>query len=40
VLAFTVWFTTATADVCYVGDQGNFLGYGSCSAMIDEVVGK
>ena len=40
VLALTIWFTTATADVCYVGDQGNFLGYGSCSAMIDSVVGK
>jgi hypothetical protein len=40
VLAFTVWFTTATADVCYVGEQGNWLGYGSCSAMIDSVVGK
>jgi hypothetical protein len=40
VLALTIWFTTATADVCYVGDQGNWLGYGSCSAMIDGVVGK
>ncbi len=40
VLAFTIWFTAATADVCYVGEQGNFLGYGSCSAMIDSVVGK
>ena len=40
VLAFTIWFTAATADVCYVGAQGNWLGYGSCSAMIDSVVGK
>ena len=40
VLAFTIWFTAATADVCYVGEQGNWLGYGSCSAMIDGVVGK
>jgi hypothetical protein len=40
VLAFTIWFTKATADVCYVGDQGNWLGYGSCSTMIDGVVGK
>jgi hypothetical protein len=39
-LAFTIWFTAATADVCYVGEQGNWLGYGSCSAMIDSVVGK
>jgi hypothetical protein len=40
VLAFTIWFTAATADVCYVGEQGNWLGYGSCSAMIDSVVSK
>ena len=40
VLALTIWFTTATADVCYVGEQGNWLGYGSCSAMIDGVVSK
>jgi hypothetical protein len=40
VLALTIWFTTATADVCYVGEQGNWLGYGSCTAMIDGVVGK
>jgi hypothetical protein len=40
VLAFTIWFTAATADVCYVGEQGNWLGYGSCSTMIDSVVGK
>jgi hypothetical protein len=40
VLAFTIWFTNATADICYVGDQGNWLGYGSCTEMIDGVVGK
>lgn len=40
VLVFIIWFTKATADVCYVGDQGNWLGYGSCTAMIDGVVGK
>jgi hypothetical protein len=38
VLAFTIWFTNATADICYVGDQGNWLGYGSCTEMIDSVV--
>jgi hypothetical protein len=39
VLALTIWFTKATADVCYVGDQGNWLGYGSCTSMIDNVIG-
>ena len=34
-------FTYATRDVCYVGTQyGNFLGYGSCTEMIDRVVGS
>jgi hypothetical protein len=32
-------FTYATRDVCYVGEEGNALGYGSCLAMIDEVTG-
>lgn len=32
-------FTYATRDVCYVGEGGNALGYGSCSKMIDEVTG-
>ena len=33
-------FTYATRDVCYVGNmEGNTLGYGSCSKMIDEVIG-
>ena len=33
-------FTYATRDVCYVGNmEGNTVGYGSCSKMIDEVIG-
>jgi hypothetical protein len=32
-------FTYATRDVCYVGEGGNALGYGSCLEMIDEVTG-
>lgn len=32
-------FTYATRDVCYVGNmEGNTLGYGSCSKMIDLVI--
>jgi hypothetical protein len=32
-------FTYATRDTCYVGNlQGNFLGYGSCNAMLDEIL--
>jgi hypothetical protein len=33
-------FTYATRDVCYVGKGGNWLGYGSCTKMIDEVTGE
>lgn len=34
-------FTYATRDVCYVGNmENNVLGYGSCSKMLDLVVGK
>lgn len=33
-------FTYATRDVCYVGQGGNALGYGSCSKMIDNLGGK
>lgn len=33
-------FTYATRDVCYVGEGGNALGYGSCLKMIDEGVKK
>ena len=33
-------FTYATRDVCYVGNlDGNTRRYGSCSKMIDEVIG-
>ena len=39
-IALTVFFTVATSDWCYVGNDGNLLGYGSCSAMIDAVVNK
>jgi len=42
-LAFTLIilaFTYLTRDVCYVGSMpGNTLGYGSCSKMLDLVVG-
>ncbi len=31
----------ATRDLCYVGaENGNAIGYGSCSAMIDRVIGQ
>ena len=31
----------ATRDLCYVGlEHGNALGYGSCNAMIDRVIGE
>ena len=33
-------FTYATRDVCYVGDSGNWLGYGSCTQMINDAIGK
>jgi hypothetical protein len=36
-------FTYATRDVCYVGTDksyANFLGYGSCLKMIDDVLKK
>lgn len=33
-------FTYLTRDICYVGNlEGNTLGYGSCSKMIDMVIG-
>ena len=35
----TLFLTWATRDVCYVGEGGNFLGYGSCTQMIDEGIG-
>lgn len=33
-------FTYATRNVCYVGESGNALGYGSCTEMLDKVVNK
>lgn len=34
-------FTYATRDICYVGTEyGNVLGYGSCTQMIDRVIGE
>ena len=39
VLVLSFSFGYATQDVCYVGQpDGNWLGYGSCSAMIDRVI--
>jgi hypothetical protein len=41
VLIIAIIFTYLTRDVCYVGNMdGNVLGYGSCSKMLDLVVGK
>lgn len=34
----TLLLTWATRDVCYVGKNGNFLGYGSCTQMIDDAI--
>ena len=34
----TLFLTWATRDVCYVGENGNFLGYGSCTQMIDNAI--
>ena len=39
VLILISLFTYATRDLCYVGKSGNLLGYGSCTKMIDEVIG-
>jgi hypothetical protein len=34
-------FGYATRDVCYVGPEyGNAIGYGSCNAMIDRMIGE
>lgn len=33
-------FSYATRDICYVGKGGNVLGYGSCTKMIDNVIGE
>ena len=41
VAIIAIGFTYLTRDVCYVGNmEGNFLGYGSCSKMLDLGVGK
>jgi hypothetical protein len=34
----TLFLTWATRDVCYVGEGENFLGYGSCTQMIDDAI--
>jgi hypothetical protein len=39
VMAISALFTYATRDTCYVGEGGNAFGYGSCSKMIDDVIG-
>jgi hypothetical protein len=40
VAVIAIAFTYATRDICYVGNmEGNVLGYGSCSKMLDLVVG-
>ena len=39
-MMFASW---VTRDVCYVGTDkpyANFIGYGSCQKMIDEVINK
>jgi hypothetical protein len=40
VLILISLFTYATRDLCYVGKGGNALGYGSCTKMIDEMIGE
>jgi hypothetical protein len=39
-VVLTILMSWITRDVCYVGDKSyaNFLGYGSCQKMIDEVT--
>ena len=40
VAIIAIGFTYLTRDLCYVGNmEGNVLGYGSCSKMLDLVVG-
>ena len=39
-VALGLLISYATRDLCYVGSEhGNALGYGSCSEMIDRVIG-
>lgn len=40
VLLATLLISYAIRDVCYVGEGGNFLGYGSCSKLIDQVTNQ
>lgn len=43
ILLLTTLFTYATRDTCYVGTDkpySNFLGYGSCTKMLDEVMNQ
>jgi membrane associated rhomboid family serine protease len=40
VLIALVAFTYVTRDTCYVGAEGNMFGYGSCSQMIDRIIGE
>jgi hypothetical protein len=41
VLIVSMLFGYATHDVCYVGQpDGNWLGYGSCTQMIDNVLNQ
>ena len=40
-VALGLLISYATRDLCYVGaEQGNSIGYGSCSAMIDRVINE
>jgi hypothetical protein len=40
-VALGLLISYATRDLCYVGpEHGNALGYGSCSKMIDRVIGE
>jgi hypothetical protein len=40
-VALGLLISYATRDLCYVGSEhGNSLGYGSCSEMIDRVIGE
>ena len=41
ILILVSLFTYVTRDTCYVGTDkpyANFLGYGSCNKMIDDVI--
>ena len=41
ILLATLLVGYVTRDLCWVGtEQGNFLGYGSCTKMIDRVLAE